>query len=184
MSFIATLANITVPTVRERSIRDPLNARTPTYNSGLSGNMSEYKVASYGLRRAVKDAKRKYRDRVETQMEQHADDLDSFYTRFGAINNIASLPAKYNIVNASGVSFTAGDEHTLSVTEHNVKRALTSVNTRKAAISDGISEYWPLALVFPTIVNLSLAKSMVPTCFKGSTYDPVPRNASPACLND
>jgi len=32
--------------------------------------MDEYKAASYGLQRAVKDTKRRYRDRVETQMEQ------------------------------------------------------------------------------------------------------------------
>jgi len=32
--------------------------------------MDEYKAASYGLGRVVKDAKRRYRDRVEVQMEQ------------------------------------------------------------------------------------------------------------------
>jgi len=71
-----------IPTVKMRffpnqkpwfggSIRDALNARTAAYNCGLvSGHMDEYKAASYGLWRAVKDAKRRYRDRVESQMEQ------------------------------------------------------------------------------------------------------------------
>ncbi|KAK0148524.1 LINE-1 retrotransposable element ORF2 protein [Merluccius polli] len=86
--------------------------------------------------------------------------------------------------------YTAGDEHTLSVTEHNVRRALSCVNTRKAAGPDGMCGRVlktcanQLAPVFTTIFNLSLAKSVVPTCFKRSTIVPVPKNASPACLND
>ncbi|KAK0132601.1 RNA-directed DNA polymerase from mobile element jockey [Merluccius polli] len=86
--------------------------------------------------------------------------------------------------------YTAGDEHTLSVTEHNVRRALSCVNTRKAAGPDGMSGRVlktcanQLAPVFTTIFNLSLAKSVVPTCFKRSTIVPVPKNVSPACLND
>ncbi|KAK0132300.1 Dihydropyridine-sensitive L-type skeletal muscle calcium channel subunit alpha-1 [Merluccius polli] len=92
------------------------------------------------------------------------------------INNTASSPANNNIVSAAGMSFTAGDEHTLSVTEHNVRRALTCVNTRKAAVLKTCANQ--LALVF-TKFNLSLA----PTCFKRYTYVTVPKNA-PACLND
>lgn len=38
--------------------------------------------------------------------------------------------------------------------------------------------------VFTTIRNLSLAKSVVPSSFKRSTIVGVPKNASPACLND
>ena len=68
-----------------------------------------------------------------------ADDLNSFYARFVASNNTASSPANNNIVSAAGMSFTAGDEHTLSVTKHNLRRALMCVKTRKAAGADGIS---------------------------------------------
>jgi len=88
------------------------------------------------------------------------------------------------------VSSIARDEHTLSVTEHNVRRALMSVNTRKAAGSDGISGRvlkicaHQLAPVFTTIFNLSLAESVVPAYFKWSTIVPVPKTASPTCLND
>jgi len=38
--------------------------------------------------------------------------------------------------------------------------------------------------VFTTIFNLFLAESVVPACFKLSTIVPVPKTASPACLND
>jgi len=115
--------------------------------------MDEYNAASYGLRKAVKDAKRRYRDRVESQMEQRnticlwkglrtirdcqgrtpstvsvdasrADDLNSFYVWFKASNNTASGTI-------AEVSSIARNKHTLSVTEHNARRALMGVNTRK-----------------------------------------------------
>jgi len=56
----------------------------------------------------------------------------------------------------------SGDEHTLSVTKHNVRRALMRMNTRKAAGPDGISGRVlktcanQLAPVFTTMFNLSL----------------------------
>jgi len=40
----------------------------------MSYNMDKYKAASYGLRRVVKDAKRRYRDRVEVQMDSPTPD--------------------------------------------------------------------------------------------------------------
>jgi len=64
------------------------------------------------------------------------------------------------------------------------------VNTRKAAGPDGISGRGlktcanQLAPVFTTIFKLSLAASVVPACFKWSAIVPVPKTASPACLND
>jgi len=64
-SFIAMLEDTIILTVNP-------TARTAAYISGLvSDNMDKYKMASYGLRRAVKDTKRRYRDRMEAQMEQH-----------------------------------------------------------------------------------------------------------------
>jgi len=52
------------------SIHAALNGHTAAYNSSLvSGNMDEYKSTSYELRQEVKDAKRRYRVRVEAQME-------------------------------------------------------------------------------------------------------------------
>ncbi len=49
----------------DRTIRDAVNHRTAAYNAGiLSGNMSEYKASCYALRRAVRAAKRWYRERI------------------------------------------------------------------------------------------------------------------------
>jgi len=59
-------------------------------------------------------------------------DLISFYARFEASNNTASGTI-------AEVSSIARVKHTLSVTEHDVRRALMRVNTRKAAGPDGIS---------------------------------------------
>jgi len=97
-----------------------------------------------------------------------ADYLNSFYARFDTSHNTASGTI-------AEVSFIARDEHTLSVTKHDVKRALMRVNTRKVAGPDGVSRRVSkthanqLAPVFTTIFNLSLAESAVPACFKWST---------------
>jgi len=79
-SFIAMLVDTIIPSVKVRSFPNQKpwvngsirpERRTAASNSGLvSSKMDEYKAASYGLRRAVKDGKRRYRDRVEAQMEQ------------------------------------------------------------------------------------------------------------------
>jgi len=77
-SFIVRLLDTIIPTVKVRSfpnkkpwvdgsIHDALNAHTAAYNSG---HMDKYKAASYGLRRTVKDGKRRSRDRMGIQMEQ------------------------------------------------------------------------------------------------------------------
>ena len=41
-----------------------------------------------------------------------------------------------------------------------------------------------LAGVFTDIFNMSLIESVIPTCFKQTTIDPVPKNAKVTCLND
>ncbi len=54
----------------DRSIRDAVNHRTAAYNAGLlSGNMSEYKTLCYALRRAVRAAKLRYRERIESHFQ-------------------------------------------------------------------------------------------------------------------
>src|SRR4029434_1499454 len=48
------------------TVRAALSARTAAYNAGIStGDMMDYKVAAYGLRKTVKAAKCRYKDRVE-----------------------------------------------------------------------------------------------------------------------
>ncbi len=54
----------------DRTIRDAVNHRTALYNACiLSGNMSEYKASCYTLRWAVRDAKRRYRERIESHFQ-------------------------------------------------------------------------------------------------------------------
>ncbi len=54
----------------DRSIRDAVNHRTATYNTGLlSENMSVYKTSCYALRHAVRAAKCRYRERIESHFQ-------------------------------------------------------------------------------------------------------------------
>ena len=74
LSYINLLTDTIIPTVKiksfpnqkpwvDRHVRMALKTRTTTYNAGLtSGDMLDYKAASYSLRRTIKDAKRRYRD--------------------------------------------------------------------------------------------------------------------------
>ncbi len=81
LSFVNTLTEQATETVTirtftnqklwvDRSIRDAVNHRTAAYNASLlSGNMSEYKASCYALRRAIRAAKRRYRERIESHFQ-------------------------------------------------------------------------------------------------------------------
>ncbi len=107
----------------DRSIRDAVNHRTAAYNAGLlSGNMSEYKALCYALRRAIRAAKRRYREKIESHVQLNdsrrmwqglkticssgnnssaevradpllAEDLNTFYGRFECNGGGATLPS-------------------------------------------------------------------------------------------
>uniref|UniRef100_A0A669DLI1 Reverse transcriptase domain-containing protein n=1 Tax=Oreochromis niloticus TaxID=8128 RepID=A0A669DLI1_ORENI len=112
-------------------------------------------------------------------------ELNQFYARFEvsqAANAIYRWTTEDNdVINERPVT---------SFAEHDVRAALRRVNTRKAAGPDGITGRLlrccadQLAGVFTYIFNESLAKSVVPTCFKRSTIIPVPKNSKPSSLND
>ncbi len=54
----------------DRTIHDAINQRTAAYNAGLlSGNMSEYKALCYALRHAVRAAKLRYREGIESHFQ-------------------------------------------------------------------------------------------------------------------
>ncbi len=97
----------------------------------------------------------------------------------------ATLPSS-----ASGSSRQRSENHVITVTEDEVRRALKGVNIRKAAGPDGITGRVlrscadQLAGLFTSIFNESLATSVVPTSFKKSIIIPVPKNNKPSCLND
>ena len=168
--------------------------------------MEEYKAASYDVRRAVKEAKQRYGRKLELQLQQSdprglwqglctitdhkakpssimnadtslADELNIFYARSEANSQQAVIP-------------TSGGETALTVTEHDVRRTLRCVNPSEAAGPDGITGRVlkacadQLAPVFMVIFNLSLSQCIIPTCFKQSIIDRVPKKAQPSCLND
>ncbi|KAK1797517.1 hypothetical protein P4O66_000811 [Electrophorus voltai] len=82
VGFIGKLVDDTIPraTIKkfpnqkpwvDKTIRKALNSRTAAYNAGIiSGNMDEYKSAAYGVSRAVREAKRRYGRKLESQFQQ------------------------------------------------------------------------------------------------------------------
>ncbi len=220
VSFINTLTDQATETVTirtfsnqkpwvDRSIRDAVNHRTAAYNAGLlSGNMSEYKTSCYALRRAVRAAKLRYRERIESHFQLNdsrrmwqglkticssgnnssaevradpllAEELNTFYGCFEC-NGGATLP-----ISASESSRQSSD-HVFTLSEDEVRRELRRVNVRKAAEPDGITGRVlrscadQLAGLFTSIFNESLATSVL----KKYVIIPVPKNSKPSCLND
>ncbi len=224
LSFVNTLTEQATETVTiktfsnqkpwvDRTIRDAVNHRTAAYNAGiLSGKMSEYKTSCYALRRAVRAAKLRYSERIESHFQLNdsrrmwqglkticssgnnssvevradtllAEELNTFYGRFEG-NGGAIL-----LISASGSSRQSSD-HVFTLSEEDVRRELRRVNVRKAAGPDGIIDRVlrscadQLAGLFTSIFNESLATSVVPTSYKKSVLIPVPKNCKPSCLND
>ncbi len=212
LSFVNTLTEQATETVTiktfsnqkpwvDRTIRDAVNHRTAAYNAGiLSGNMSEYKTSCYALRRAVRAAKRRYSERIESHFQLNdsrrmwqglkticssgnnssvevradplrAEELNTFYGRFER-NGGATLP--YSVSASSRQS----SNHVFTVSEDEVQRELRRVNVRKAAGPDGITGRVlrscadQLAGLFTSIFNESLATSVVPTPFKKICHYP------------
>ncbi len=192
----------------QNNLRAAVNKHTDAYNEALlSGNMSEYKASCYFLRRAVRAAKLRYRERIESHFQLNdsrrmwqglrticafgnkssaevradpllANELNTFYGRFECDGGSATLP-----ISASGSSKQSSDNHVITMSEDEVRRALKRVNVRKAA-GPGGSCADQLAGLFTSIFNESLATSVVPTSFKKSVIIPVPKNNKPSCLND
>ncbi len=176
--------------------------------------MSKYKSSCYALRRAVRAAKLRYRERIESHFQLNdsrrmwqglkticssgnnpsaevradpllAEELNTLYGRFEC-NGGATLP-----ISASGSSRQSSDvDHVITVSEDEVRKELRRVNIRKAAGPDGITGRVlrscadQLAGLFTSIFNESLATSVIPTSFKKSVIIPVPKNSKPSCLND
>ncbi len=173
LSFVNTLTEQATETVTmrtftnqkpwvDRSIRDAVNHRTAAYNAGLfSGNMSQYKASCYALRRAIRAAKRRCRERIESHFQLNdsrrmwqglkticssgnnssaevradpllAEELNTFYGRFEC-NGGANLP------NSPSGSSRQSSDHVITVSEDDVRRELKRVNVRKAAGPDGIT---------------------------------------------
>uniref|UniRef100_A0A4W5KCQ4 Ring finger protein 123 n=1 Tax=Hucho hucho TaxID=62062 RepID=A0A4W5KCQ4_9TELE len=150
-------------------IHTKLKARTTAFNHGkVTGNMNEYQQSNYILRKAIKEAKRLYRDKVES----HFNDSDT--------RRIWQRPQPIAHYKDCEISFSVAD----------MSKTFKRVNPCKAAGPDGIPSRIlracadQLAGVFMDIFNLSLSQSAVPTCFKMSTIVPVPKKAKVTELND
>ncbi len=175
----------------DRSIRDAVNHRTAVYNAGLlSGNMSEYKASCYALRRVIRAAKRRYREKIESHFQLNdsrrmwqglkticssgnnssaevradpllAEELNTFYGRFECNGGGATLPSS-----ASESSRQSSDDYAITFSEDDVRRELKRVNVRKAAGPDGITGRVlrscadQLAGLFTSIFNESLASCL------------------------
>ncbi|KAL2085072.1 hypothetical protein ACEWY4_018392 [Coilia grayii] len=223
LSYINLLTDTIIPTVKiksfpnqkpwvDKDVRMALKTRTTTYNAGLtSGDMSDYKAASYSLRRTIKDAKRRYRDRVEADFMAGDPErvwkglrtITGFERKSPSLTAVSkSLPSELNAFYAcfdaqdtvdlvqAAVNCDASGDTPFCVTEIDVRNVLSKVNCKKASGPDGVSTRVlkscavQLAPVFTYIFNTSLAQETVPTCFKQSIIVPVPKNKSPSCLND
>ncbi len=177
LSFVNTLTEQATETVTirtfsnqkpwvDRSIRDAVNHRTAAYNAGLlSGNMSEYKASCYALRRAIRAAKRRYREKIESHFQLNdsrrtwqglkticssgnnssaevradpllAEELNTFYGHFECNVNGGGATLPSS---ASESSRQSSGHYAITFSEDDVRRELRRVNVRKAAGPDGIT---------------------------------------------
>ena len=165
-----------------------------------SGNTQAYSTSRADLKRGIKKAKHDHKQKVEGHfvsshpqrmwqcIQAIADkpnkstptvmnvsflnELNEFYARFDKDNKEKTVKTK------------PSDNHqTLTLTTTEVHNALSQINARKAAGSDGIPRHVlrasaeQLTGVFPDIFNLSLAQVAVPACFKTTSIVPVPKHS-------
>ncbi len=193
----------------DRSIHLAVNHRTAAYNAGLL----DYKASCYALRRAIRAAKRRYRERIESHFQLNdsrrmwqglkticssgnnssaevradpllAEELNTFYGRFEC-NGGATLPSS-----ASESSRQSSYHHVYAITfsEDDVRRELKRVNVRKAAGPDGITGR-VLRSCSDQLAGLFMSifnESLATSVVptKKSVIIPVPKNSKPSCLND
>ena len=225
LGYVDTLVDKIIPTTMiksypnqkpwmDQSVRAALCARTAAFKKGAeSGDMQEYRASRYKVRRAVRDAKLRYRDRMEEKFKQTdsrglwqglrsmtdykstsptvnadvslANELNTFSARFETASSNSSLQT-----NAMECEAIADGDPAFRLSEHDVRRSFKKVNARKAAGPDGIPGRVlkvcadQLAPVFTDIFNMSLEQSVIPTCLKKSTIVLVPKKSAPACPND
>jgi hypothetical protein len=160
--------------------------------------MTEYKQCRYSLHKAIKQAKRQYRDKVVSQfngMWQCLQSNTDYKKKTSpATDQDVLLPDKLNFFahfedNTVPLTLPSTKTCGLSFTAANVSKTFKCVNPRKAAGPDGIPSRIlrtcadQLASVFTDIFNQSLSQSAVPKCFKRATIVPLPKKAKVTELN-
>ncbi|XP_060703504.1 uncharacterized protein LOC132830055 [Hemiscyllium ocellatum] len=186
-------------------IHSLLKSRSEAFKSG---DPDLYKKSRYDLRKAIRDAKRQYQTKLESQTNHM-----NISNLWQGLHDLIGYKAKSNRIASSNTSlsnehnaFYAGSEQkiceTLStapivsgapvptITAADVRSAFLKVNPQKVTGPDGIpgraltSCADQLAGVFADIFNLSLLQSEIPTCFKKTTVTPMPKENEAACVND
>ena len=105
------------------------------------------------------------------------DELNYFSARFEASNTKTWLRAPAVL-----------DDCVLTLAAADVSKTFKQVNIHKAAGPDGLLRLVlracadQLVSVFTDIFNLSLSKSVIPTCFKQITIVPVSKNTKVTCI--
>ncbi|XP_045570722.1 uncharacterized protein isoform X3 [Salmo salar] len=136
------------------SICAKLEARSTAFNHGkVTGNMVEYKQCSYSLRKAIKQAKRQYRDKVESQ--------------FNGSDTRRIWQGPQTITDYKGNTSHVADTDVLLPDKLNTFFARFEDNTVPSTQSASKNSGLPFAV----------ADSAVPTCFKMSTIVPVHKKA-------
>jgi hypothetical protein len=188
------------------SIHTKLKAQTIAFNHGkVAGNMAEYKQCSYSLIKAIKQPKRQYRDKLESQfngsdtkrMWQGLQTITDYKRKTSHVADTdILLPDKLNRFfahvgdNTGPTMWPATKDCGLSFSVAEVSKTFKRVNHCRDAGPDGIPSHVlracidQLAGVFTDILNLSLSQSAVPTCFNMATIVPLPKNAKVTELND
>uniref|UniRef100_A0A3B1K0V6 Reverse transcriptase domain-containing protein n=1 Tax=Astyanax mexicanus TaxID=7994 RepID=A0A3B1K0V6_ASTMX len=182
-----------------------LKARNAAYTAGDQAGL---RTARANLSRGIRKAKRQYSKKISQRFSDSRDtrnlwqgiqsitgykphpqtcnsdtsllnDLNGFFARFEPLNN--TLAQK---------SIPPPGDQVLTLSQDSVRRAFSRINARKSPGPDNIPGRvlkdcaWELAEVYTDIYNTSLSQAVVPTCFKATTIIPVPKKASPSCLND
>ena len=189
-------------------VRCMLHACTTVF---IFGNQTEYKAAKCGLRRAITDAKRQYKEKLGGfyssadfgQMWQGLQQITEYRNTTSIISSSDSLPDDLiNFYSHFEITrdITGRSHHTWptqpsashppTVSSVQVLKTLNRINHCKATGSDNIPGQAlrtcanELADVFTSIFNLPLIQSTVPSCFKTTTIVPLPKKSPPTCLNN
>jgi hypothetical protein len=185
------------------NIHTELKGRAAAFKERDS-NSDAYKKSCYALRRAIKQAKRQYRTKIESYYTgsdarrvwqglktitdykgKHShklpsdkslpDDLNNFYASFEANNTEECMRAS-----------AVPDDCVIMLSIANVSKTLKQVNIHKASGPDGLPGLRACAHQLASVTdifNLSLTMSVMPTCFKQTTIVPVSKNTKVTCLN-
>ncbi len=171
-----------------------------------SGDAQAYSNARRELKKGIKEAKYRYKQRLEAQFNNNNSccmwkgikAITDYNGRSSHISNNPCLPdslncffARFDDQNDSGVySEVKQDGRAIVLKHHQVRSTLRRIDINKASGPDRVSGRTlrtcadQLAGVFTSIFNLSLQLAVVPTCLKSTTIIPVPKRNAVECFND